>query len=399
MVFHRDRHAYYPVSTVTTDVPRFSLGTSRPNCRLLYLVGRLHTGGYERQLYYILQAMDRERYQPAVVVWNYGDEDVHVPRIRELGVPLYAFSGNASAAAKLRAFRRLVRKLEPEVVHSYSFYTNIAAYWAVRGTQATAVGSVRNDFPLEKKSAGLWLGRLSARWPQHQICNSYAAAEAIHRSRSPFAPRQLCVVRNGLDIGWFQRRPMPTAGPVRIVGVGYLLPAKRWDRLLVATLELKRRGFNCPIQIAGDGPLLGALEQQAHNLGVADRVTFLGHVDDIPRLVAHATFLVHTADNEGCPNAVMEAMACGRAVAATDAGDIPSLIEDGTTGFVVPRGDTAMLVERMATLMTDRGLCQRMGEAGRVKAEREFGLDRLVEETLAAYRASGWKDAAPRVAL
>jgi glycosyltransferase involved in cell wall biosynthesis len=88
----------------------------------------------------------------------------------------------------------------------------------------------------------------------------------------------------------------------------------------------------------------------------------------------------------------MEAMACGRAVVATDAGDVPLLVEDGKTGFVVRRGEDAALVDRMIRLITDRELCRRMGEAGRAKAEQEFGLDRLVAETLAGYRNAGWKD-------
>src|SRR5262249_42939457 len=153
----------------------------------------------------------------------------------------------------------------------------------------------------------------------------------------------------------------------------------------------KRRGFDYLIQIAGDGPLRGALAQQAQGLGVADYVEFLGHVDNIPSLLANAAFLVHTSDNEGYPNAVMEAMACARAVVATDAGDVPFLVEDGETGFVVRRGDNVTFVERMVRLMNDRDLCRRMGEAGRAKAEREFGLNRLVEETLAVYRAIGWR--------
>jgi glycosyltransferase involved in cell wall biosynthesis len=85
-------------------------------------------------------------------------------------------------------------------------------------------------------------------------------------------------------------------------------------------------------------------------------------------------------------------MACGRAVIATDAGDIPHLVDHGTTGFVVPRGNETMLVERMTTLITDRELCCRMGKAGRAKAERDFGLDRLVSETLAAYQKAGWQN-------
>jgi glycosyltransferase involved in cell wall biosynthesis len=361
-------------------------------CRFLYLVGQLTSGGLERQLGYLLQAMDRGRYQPAVAVWNFAEADVYVPRIRALNVPLYAFP-NMSSAAKLRAFRRLVRQLAPEVVHSYTFFTNFAAYWGVWGTPSMAFGSLRCDFASEVKGSGPWVGRLSARWPRDQICNSALAAEAARRWQSPFAPRRLVVVRNGLDLEQFRRAPLAARGKIRIVGVGTLEPRKRWDRLLIAARELQRRGYDFVVQIVGDGPSHGSLQHQAQLLGVADRVEFMGYRANIPGLLADATFLVHTSDNEGYPNVVMEAMACGRAVVATDAGDVPSLVDDGKTGFVVLRGDEATLLARLVTLMTDHDLCRRMGEAGRVKAEQQFGLDRLVSETLAAYRAMGWKDA------
>jgi glycosyltransferase involved in cell wall biosynthesis len=361
-------------------------------CRFLYLVGQLTPGGLERQLCYLLQAMDRGRYQPAVAVWNFSETDVYVSKIRALNVPVYALPYTPSGSTKLSAFGRLVRQLEPEVVHSYTFYTNFAAYWGVRGTRAVAVGSVRSDFTLAKKDAGLWLGGLSARWPRDQICNSSSAAETCRLSRSFFVPKRLFVVRNGLDLEWFRSTPPVVGGRVRIVGAGSCVPVKRWDRLLSAGVELKQNGFDFLIQIAGDGRLRGLLEQQARDLGVTDCIEFLGYTENIPGLLANARFLVHTSDSEGCPNVVMEAMACGRAVVATDVGDVPSLVEDGKTGFVVPRGDEATLLTRMVTLMTDHDLCRRMGEAGRAKAEGQFGLDRLVSETLAAYRAMGWKD-------
>jgi glycosyltransferase involved in cell wall biosynthesis len=363
------------------------------SCRLLYLIGQLGPGGSERQLYYLLQTMDRGRYRPAVAVWNFAETDVYVPRIRALNVPLYPFPNMPSAASKLRAFRCLMRQLKPEVVHSYSFYTNFAAYWGIRGTWSVAFGSIRCDFIGEMKNTGPVLGRLSARWPRDQICNSFLAAETVRRWQYPFVPRRLCVVCNGLDLEQFRSAPLTVRGKSRIVGVGTLEPRKRWDRLLIAARELQRRGCDFVVQIVGDGPLRGALKHQAQVLGVADCVEFIGYSENIPGLLAEATFLVHTSDNEGCPNVVMEAMACGRAVVATDAGDIPSLVEDGKTGFVVPRGDEATLLTRMVTLMTDHDLCRRMGEAGRAKAEQQFGLDRLVSETLAAYRTMGWKDA------
>jgi len=361
-------------------------------CRLLYLIGQLHTGGSERQLCYLFRAMDRERYKPAVVVWTHGEDDVYVPQIRALGVPLYSFPQNHSRAAKLHAFRGLVRQLQPEVVHSWSFYTNFVAYWAARGTEALPVGSIRSDFVRAKRVSGPIIGRLSAWWPSSQICNSLSAAENARLLNSLFVPARISVVRNGVDLDEFQSFPVPADEPVRIVGIGYLLPVKRWECLLTAVRELKKKGLNCLVEIAGDGPLQSILEQQAKDLAVADSVQFLGHIDDVPSLLAKAAFVVHTADSEGCPNAIMEAMACGRAVVATDAGDIPLLVEDGKTGFIVPRNDSSALVDCMERLIADRDICRRMGKAGRAKIEREFGLNRLVEETLAVYRSAGWSD-------
>ena len=360
------------------------------NCRILYLVGQLGVGGLERQLYLLLQSIDRGRYHPAVAVWNFSETDFYVAKIRELRVPLYPLPRPCSPTSKLRNFRRLVRECRPEVVHSYSFYTNVAAWWATVGTQSIAMGAVRSDFTDDKKLSGLVLGRLSARWPTKQIYNNFLAAEKALNCRTPFAPKQIFVVRNGLDLERFRSIPLSINGQTRVLGVGSLLAYKRWDRLIRAALHLKQRGVHCVVEIAGGGPLRESLEQQALDLEIADRVRFAGHTDDVPSLMSTSTLLAHTSDVEGCPNVIMEAMACGRAVVATDAGDIPSLIDDGKTGFVVRRGDDAKLVERLATVITNPDLCRQMGEAGRAKAEREFGLDRLVDGTFAAYRAAGW---------
>jgi glycosyltransferase involved in cell wall biosynthesis len=359
---------------------------------MLYVVGQLHGGGAERQLCYLLQATDRARYKPAVAVWNYDEKDVHVPLIRALGVPIYAIANGSSRIEKLFAFRRLIMELRPDVIHSYSFYTNFAAYWGALGTRAVAVGSVRCDFVWEKKQSGPLLGRLSGRWPAHQISNSFSAVASARSSNSLFVPKTIDVVSNGLDLGRFRNFEIETNGRVRILGLGYLLPQKHWERLLNAASELKRRGLDFDIRIVGDGPQRRILEERAQSLDVADRVQFMPHSDDVPGLFANSAFLAHTSASEGCPNVVMEAMACGRAVVATDAGDVPLLVDDGKTGFLVPSGDEQLLVERLTQLITDRKLCRAMGEAARRRAERNFGLERLIQETLASYRKAGWTD-------
>ena len=115
-------------------------------CRLLYLVGQLRPGGLERQLCYLLQAMTRGRYRPAVAVWNYHEGDTYVSHIQALDVPLYPLPRASSGSVRLKAFRRLIRQLKPEVIHSYSSYTNFAAWWATLGTKTVAVGALQSEF-------------------------------------------------------------------------------------------------------------------------------------------------------------------------------------------------------------------------------------------------------------
>jgi len=88
----------------------------------------------------------------------------------------------------------------------------------------------------------------------------------------------------------------------------------------------------------------------------------------------------------------MEAMAAGLPVVAMGSGDVPRVVEHGVTGFVVDRGDDASFINYLEKLLTTPSLQQEMGVAGRLKAQREFGLERLVSETLTAYRTAGWQD-------
>ena len=139
------------LDNLETTLPYSSSKAQYERCRLLYLVGQLQPGGLERQLCYLLQGMNREFYKPAVVVWNFCKDDVYANELRRLGVPIYSFSEGSTRGSKLKALRTLLRRLNPEVFHSYSFFTNFAAQWAACGTRTTPIGSVRSDFFLGKK--------------------------------------------------------------------------------------------------------------------------------------------------------------------------------------------------------------------------------------------------------
>jgi glycosyltransferase involved in cell wall biosynthesis len=373
-----------------TPIDAAASGSCR--CRILYIIGQLGWGGSERQLSYLLRAMDRERYPSHVLVWNYRSDHSYVDEIKSLGVPIHFFPQGASSAAKLQGVRRLAQSLGAEVIHSCSFFTNFPAYWAASKTKAVALGSLRGEFDKAKKDSGPLLGRLSARWPRYQICNSFVSAESVRSSRGMFSPTHVRVIRNGLDLERFSYANGCAVGKSSIVGVGSLLPLKRWDRILRVVQQVRSQGHECTLTIAGDGPERASLEKMARDLGIQEHAEFIGATSDVPELLKNSRLLVHSSDTEGCPNSVMEAMACGRPVVAMEAGDIPFLVEDGKTGFVIRRGDEETFGQRLLRLLSDDELCRHMGLAARAKAEREFGLGRLVAETLAAYEDAGWKD-------
>lgn len=363
------------------------------HCRLLYVVGQLGLGGLERQLYYLLASLDHARYQPAVVVWNHNPNDKYYLDIEALKIPIYGLPADGNPLSKLKTLRALARQVVPEVIHSYGFHTNFAAYYAAWGTGAVAIGSLRSDFVSATRAGGVLRGALNARWPICHISNSMASADAVKRAHGLFTPRYVFVVRNALDLQKFKcAGDTPKKGNY-VAAVGSLLPVKRWDQLLRVAQSLRTVvGGNIRFEIAGDGPLRPALEKLARDLGISDLVVFRGAVYDIPTFLSEAKFLVHTSESEGCPNAVMEAMACGLPVVAMAAGDIPYLVEDGRTGFVVPQGDETLFVERVTQLLSDNELCCHMGAAARAKAQRDFTLERLVSDTLTVYRSAGWRE-------
>jgi glycosyltransferase involved in cell wall biosynthesis len=334
--------------------------------------------------------MDRRRYQPVVAVWGNYPNDHYAQLIRALDVPVIALGTKPTRLAKWQDLRSLVSDLRPEVIHSYTFYTNIAAWWVARGTGAVPIGSVRSSFTRASREAGQILGRLCGRWPSGQVFNSFSAEQEAKHSTKINRPRRIYVVMNGVDLDRYIPQPYPERG--YILAVGSLSSVKRWDRLIRAVGFLASKGLCPEVLLAGSGLLREDLEVMARSLHVDHLVRFLGARNDIPDLLAGAAFLVHTAESEGCPNVIMEAMACGRAVIATDAGDIPYLVDEGKTGFVVPREDETALTGRMEILLGDCELSCRMGDAGRTKAEQAFGINRLMPETFAVYRAEGWKD-------
>jgi glycosyltransferase involved in cell wall biosynthesis len=171
-----------------------------------------------------------------------------------------------------------------------------------------------------------------------------------------------------------------------VVAVGRLHVQKRFDLLLEAFAAAAAEVPAARLAIVGTGKLQGDLAAKARALGILDRVAFAGFRSDVAAVLAAADLFALSSDDEGLPMVVLEAMAAGRAVVATDVGSVRDLVVEGETGLVVPRGEPAALARSMATLLRDDARRAKMGAAGRARVRERYPLDKCVADTEAFLR-------------
>ena len=200
------------------------------------------------------------------------------------------------------------------------------------------------------------------------------------------------VIYNAVDLAAYQDLPsreeirarLGLAGRV-VLTAARLTPWKGVNRLIAALPAWREAVPGTNLVIVGDGPERANLERLAHEVGVAEAVTFVGQVPHewMPLYLRAADVFVLYSGYEGLPHVVLEAMAAGVPVVASRKGGIPEVIGDGVTGLLVEWGDETVLADTVERVLCDAALARRLGEAGRARVERDFGWGGLVERTAA----------------
>jgi glycosyltransferase involved in cell wall biosynthesis len=195
-------------------------------------------------------------------------------------------------------------------------------------------------------------------------------------------------VPNGIDLARFAATRPRDGATVRIGTVAALRQEKNLERLLGAFARLSATR-PAHLTIVGDGPRRRALETEVATRGLGERVTFTGHREDTPDLYAGFDVFVLSSDTEQMPLSVLEAMASGLPIAATNVGDVRAMVSPENAAFVTAL-DEASLAGALQALAVDPGLRARLGAANRAKAEQEF------DQTAMAQRWRGlWDGTAP----
>jgi starch synthase (maltosyl-transferring) len=366
---------------------RLSMATPRPwpdhPVPIALVITDLDVGGAERAMVNLATRLDRRLWSPLVVAL--GAEGALAGEVRRAGLPCRCLGAHRRRPAQ--AVARLARALRghrPELVQSFLFHANVAARlaapWAGR---PWVVGGIR--VAEHRKRWHLALDRLTESLASGSVCVSRGVLEFSRRAGGQ-DPRRLTVIPNGIDPSPFDRASPVPREPLGIPGdahlalaVGRLDAQKGIPDLLAAAGRVIAAEPAWHLALAGDGPCRGwLLDQMATRPGLAGRVHWLGARGDIPGLLKSADVLVLASLWEGMPNAVLEAMAAGRAVVATAVEGTAELVIPGETGWLVPPRDPESLGRALLEAAGDPGLRHALGRNGRARIEAEFSIDRTV---------------------
>lgn len=361
---------------------------------ILYLHGAPAFGAVERYVVQLVEGLDGR--EEAVLVFPDVPElapfrELAGPAVRLLPLDPALVAGPAPALAA--ELRRIVRRERPRVVH-------VTDTWALAVVAARLAGAHRivlthhtPELPRQDSLAGrLW-------WALSWL----ARPEVVYTSETDRRGdgRRLLrthVVELGIDLERFGGAAAATGAPASgatsgggappgpVIGtVARLARQKGLDVLVTAAPAVLARHPAARFVVAGDGEERAALEEQARASGVAGSIAFLGARDDVPELLAGFDVFALPTRFEGLCLAVVEAQAAGLPVVATPVGGIQETVLHEETGLLVPVDDPAALAEAIIRLLDDPALAVRLAAEGRRRALARFGVERMVERTVALY--------------
>ncbi|MDB5385247.1 MAG: glycosyl transferase group 1 [Planctomycetaceae bacterium] len=334
----------------------------------------LCTGGMERLLVEFARCDDREHYElHFIALHNTGQpaED-----IRSLGCTVHLLPDlRGKPWAQWLALVRCFKKLKPDVVHTHNAYPHFYGTLAARWCRIPAVLNTRHG----RRIGTTWRARtwfwIAGMLADRVVAVSDDAAKLCLKDVS-LPQRKVARIWNGIDLSRFAFRG-PASDPIAI-SVARLSPEKDFPTLIRAVALAAEVVPELRLQIVGDGPEWSRLEQLILELGQSSRIQLLGERQDIPELLATAGFFATATLTEGISLTLLEAMASGLPVLATNVGGNPEIVEEDRTGYLVSEGNPEILAAALIRMVHGSGLWPELGRQGRKRVEQHFSNQNMV---------------------
>ena len=387
-----DPFAFDPCARPVTRLP---LPSGRDRVRVIELLATGTNGGAQEHVHNLVTRLDRSRYDVRVVSLTPGSA---IRRIERAGIPTCVLE-TASDAEAIEAVAATAAAFGADVIHNHMYHAEVV------GTQAAwrlaelgrrrpfVVGTVHSSRIRSDEDRAL-LRSLTPKM-DHLVAVSKAIVAKIHDEGRDLAPVSL--IYNGVDLERYSHQEpcctlheeygMPADAP--IVGiVARLEPEKGHPTLLDAWPLVLREVPAARLLVVGEGSRREALEAQAAELGIAGSVTFTGRREDVPAVTAALDVAVLPSYREAQGLSILEAMALGRPVVASNVGGIPEMVEDGFTGILVPPHDAGALAAGIVRFLTDHPYADTVARAAKEMVHERFCVELMVREIETIYDQS-----------
>lgn len=356
-------------------------------------------GGSERQLIQMISLLR-----------DSGEFEVHVAALRGGGVlrseierlqmpvvdfPLTSFY-SSSMVQQTRRFVSYLKEHNIKIVHTHDFYSNIF------GMTGASLAGVRGRVASKRETTGTRsFAQRSAERGAFKLAHAVVAnAGAVkeHLIGLGVPDKKIVVIYNGLDLARFnlngdarealQRLHLEILGgrPVVTMVANFEYRVKDQPMLLRAAQRVKTEVPEAIFVIAGEGKFRTETEKLAGELGLSETCLFIGRCASVPDLLAASDICVLSSQAEGFSNSILEYMAAGRAVVATNVGGASEAIVEGETGHLVNAGDDRAMAERLIALLRDPEKRRAMGISGRRRIEQCFSTENRLKSTIALYK-------------
>jgi glycosyltransferase involved in cell wall biosynthesis len=365
--------------------------------RVLLITGSLGPGGTELSVVRLAEALAaRGRVEPQVALIGSAGEYGARLRAAQIAVDELGIRGALRTPGRLRRLSRLaeiVRRDRVGIIHTFLFDADFYGMLAARMGGPWGVITTRRAIKQDRRLQ-LWGYRLTNRFVDRIICNSEAVAEFTRRHERVDSIK-LRVIPNGVDTRAFCasdrtsfRRRLGVGPETLLVGsLGTIKKVKGQQILLEAMTPLLQRYPHVKLCLAGEVTkgYGEELRRRVAQRGLEGQVLLPGVVDQVPDLLASFDLFVLPSLSEGMSNALLEAMAAGRAIVATKVGGNAENLEQGNAGLLVPAGDVEALRDAVARLITDAGARQRFGAYAADRAEQEYAYTQMLDRTERVY--------------
>ena len=359
--------------------------------RVCHVSLTLGTGGLERLLAGLARHHNREICQLEFLALADGGR--FAEEIRDAGCDVFVLGEAAeeqiheqqtvhrevssSRLSRIVQMRRRFADRRYDIVHTHNIYPHLYATVAARWAGVPVVINTRHGQRVGHGWKSRCLFRLASRWVDRIVAVSDDAARlCVQVDGIPI--HKVTRIWNGIDTQAFAEsahRREPIA-----ISVARLSPEKDFPTLLAAIVLAQRFVPNLRLRIVGDGPERSRLQSLSERLGIADRVQFLGERTDVAQQLAEAGFFVTSSRSEGISLTLLEAMACGLPVVATDVGGNAEIVGDAALGQLVPPANPKRLAEAIVELCGRVDQWPAMGSAARRSVAQRFDARRMVSD-------------------